>query len=196
MSGNIQNKLRQTRKPRVHITLDVQAEGRPQKELPFVIGVLGDFGGHDDVTFDVKLKTKDGEPDLDQDGRQKKKKVTRKLPAFTERGFITIDRDNFNAVMERMTPALKLRVDNKLSDDGKQIPVNLAFSSLEDFEPAKVAAQVPQLEALLEKRAKLRDLLAKADRSEKLEELLEQILKDGNDRKQVAQDLGLGPAKE
>jgi type VI secretion system protein ImpB len=168
MSGNIQNKLRQVRKPRVHITLDIETEGQVKKELPFVLGVMGDFSG---------------------DPRKP-------LPSFADRGFATIDRDNFDTVMARMNPGLSLKVDNKLSDDGSQVGIDLAFSSLEDFEPARVAAQVPQLRALLETRAKLRDLLAKADRSEELENLLEQILQRDDDLKSVSQDLGLGSGKE
>lgn len=168
MSGNIQNKLRQVRKPRVHITLDVEAEGQVKKELPFVVGVMGDFSG---------------------DPRKP-------LPAFADRNFTTIDRDNFDTVMARMNPGLSLKVDNKLSDDGSQIAVDLAFSSMEDFEPARVAAQVPQLRALMETRAKLRDLLSKADRSEDLENLLERILQQDDEMKSVARDLGLEPGKE
>jgi type VI secretion system protein ImpB len=168
MSGNIQNKLRQVRKPRVHITLDVESEGQVKKELPFVMGVMGDFSG---------------------DPRKP-------LPSFAERGFVTIDRDNFDTVMTRMNPGLSLKVDNKLSDDGSQVGVDLAFSSMEDFSPARVAEQVPQLKALMETRAKLRDLLAKADRSEELENLLEQILQRDDDLKSVSADLSRGPDKE
>ena len=166
MSGNSQNKLRQVRKPRVHITLDVQAEGSPNKELPFVIGVMGDFSADPQTP----------------------------LASFADRGFVAIDRGSFDKIMAQMSPGLTLRVDNKLSDDGSQVGVNLAFNKLEDFEPAKVAEQVPQLKALLETRGKLRDLMSKADRSETLETLLEQILQHGDDLKTVAQDLGSNPA--
>jgi type VI secretion system protein ImpB len=95
-----------------------------------------------------------------------------------------------------MNPGLSLKVDNKLSDDGSQVGVDLAFSSMEDFSPARVAEQVPQLKALMETRAKLRDLLAKADRSEELENLLEQILQRDDDLKSVSADLSRGPDKE
>jgi type VI secretion system protein ImpB len=172
MSGNSQSKLRQVRKPRVVITFDVEAEGTPNKELPFVIGVMGDFSG---------------------DPRKQ-------LPSFAERaerGFITIDRDNFNKVMEQMSPGLSLDVDNKLADDGSQFTVNLAFNKLEDFEPARVAEQVPQLRTLMETRAKLRDLMSKADRSEALEGLLEQILQKDEELRKVRQGLIPGaPGKE
>jgi type VI secretion system protein ImpB len=94
--------------------------------------------------------------------------------------------------MARMTPGLNIRVDNKLADDGTQMAVQLKFNSIEDFEPARVAEQVPALKALLETRNKLRDLMSKVDRSEELENLLEQILKNENELKSLSGELGLG----
>jgi type VI secretion system protein ImpB len=178
MSGNIQNKLRQIRKPRVHITLDIEAEGQVKKELPFVLGVMGDFSGYQgEITDDSG-------------------KVVRKLPALSERGFVTIDRDNFDKVMAGMAPALMFRVDNKLSGNGNEkIPVSLRFNSIEDFDPVKIASQVPALRRLMETRAKLRDLLAKADRSEKLETLLEELLRSNETMKSVSRELGPAPTE-
>ena len=41
-----QHKLDRVRSPRVHITYDVEVGGAIElKELPFVMGVLGDFTG-------------------------------------------------------------------------------------------------------------------------------------------------------
>ena len=65
-----------------------------------------------------------------------------------------------------------------LTDDDTVMRVNLAFNSMADFEPARVVEQVPALKSLLESRNRLRDLLAKADRSEQLEQLLEEVLQD------------------
>ena len=93
-----------------------------------------------------------------------------------------------------MTPGLKLKVDNKLSEDGGQMAVDLKFKSIEDFEPARVAQQVPALRTLLETRAKLRDLMSKVDRSEELEGLLEQVLKNENELKSLSSQFGLGQA--
>jgi type VI secretion system protein ImpB len=164
MSSSIHDKLNRVRKPRVHITYEVETEGAEvMRELPFVVGVLGDFSGD----------------------------PTQPLRPLAERKFIQIDRDNFDEVMARMTPGLNLKVDNKLADDGTQMSVNLAFSALEDFEPARIAAQVPALRALVETREKLRDLMSKADRSEELETLLEQILKSDDDLKNLSGQLGL-----
>jgi len=164
MAESIHEKLKRVRKPRVHITYEVETEGAEiLRELPFVVGIMGDFSGD----------------------------PTQPLRPLNERKFIQIDRDNFNEVMGRMTPGLNLRVDNKLTDDGTQMAVSLKFDSLEDFEPARVAEQVPALKALLETRSKLRDLMSKVDRSEQLESLLEQILTNENELKSLSGQLGL-----
>jgi len=161
---SIHEKLKRVRRPRVHITYEVETEGAEiLRELPFVVGIMGDFSGD----------------------------PTQPLRPLSERKFIQIDRDNFNEVMARMTPGLNLRVDNKLADDGSQMAVSLKFNSIEDFEPARVAEQVPALKALLETRNKLRDLMSKVDRSEQLESLLEQILTNENELKSLSGQLGL-----
>ena len=46
MSASIHDKLKRVRKPRVHITYEVETEGAEVlKELPFIVGILGDFSG-------------------------------------------------------------------------------------------------------------------------------------------------------
>ncbi len=164
MSASIHDKLGRVRKPRVHITYDVETEGAEiQRELPFVVGVMGDFSGD----------------------------PTAPLKPLADRKFVQIDRDNFNEVMANMTPGLKLKVDNTLAGDGSQMAVDLKFNSMDDFEPARVAAQVPALAALMETRAKLRDLMSKVDRSEELENLLEQVLRSEDDLKALSGQLGV-----
>src|SRR5262249_19124033 len=133
-SASIHDKLSRVRKPRVHITYEVETEGaRVQRDLPFVMGVLGDFSG----------------------------KPTQPLKPLKDRKFIQIDRDNFNEVMARMTPGLAFRATNTLKGDGSEFPVNLRFDSLEDFDPGRVVQQVEPLRKLQETRDKLRDLLTK-----------------------------------
>ena len=164
MSASIHDKLNRVRKPRVHITYEVETEGAEiQRELPFVVGVMGDFSGD----------------------------PTAPLRPMADRKFTQIDRDNFNDVMASMNPGLKLKVDNTLADDGSQMSVDLKFSSMDDFEPARVAAQVPALAALMETRAKLRDLMSKVDRSEELETLLEQVLRSEEELKNLSGELGI-----
>jgi len=167
MPESIHEKLKRVRKPRVHITYDVETEGAVvQKELPFVVGVLGDFSGD----------------------------PTQPLKPLRDRKFVQIDRDNFNDIMSRMTPGLNLKVDNTLAGDGSEMGVQLQFNSMEDFEPAQVARQVEPLRKLLETRDKLRDLLTKIDRSQDLENVLEQVLENTDKLKELSADLGVqGP---
>ncbi|MBP0491789.1 type VI secretion system contractile sheath small subunit [Pararoseomonas indoligenes] len=164
MSGSIHDKLNRVRKPRVHITYEVETgDAQIVRELPFVVGVMGDFSGD----------------------------PTAPLKPMSERKFTQIDRDNFNDVMATMNPGLNLKVDNTLAADGTQMAVNLKFNSIEDFEPARVAAQVPALAALMETRSKLRDLMSKVDRSEELETLLEKVLRSDSELKSLSGELGL-----
>ena len=163
MAESIHEKLKRVRKPRVHITYEVETEGAEiLRELPFVVGIMGDFSGD----------------------------PTEPLRPLSERKFIQIDRDNFNDVMARMTPGLNLKVKNTLKDDGSELGVQLKFGSMDDFSPEKVAQQVDPVKKLLETRDKLRDLLTKVDRSENLENILENVLKNTEELKKLKDQLG------
>jgi type VI secretion system protein ImpB len=160
-----QHKLDRVRKPRVQITYDVELNGAMQlKELPFVVGVLGDFTG----------------------------KADQALPALKERKFIQIDRDNFDAVLASMNARVAFRADDKLSGkEGNQLNVELRLKSMDDFSPENVAQQVDPLRKLLEARDKLKNLLNRMDGNDKLEELLSQIVTSTETREQLGKSLGI-----
>ena len=161
---SIHSKLKRVRKPRVHITYDVETEGASvKKELPFVIGVTGDFSGHN----------------------------TEDLKPLKDRRFIQIDRDNYNDILKRMNPKLDIKVDNTLSDDNSEMAVSLSFKSLDDFEPAAIVNQVEPLKQLMETRNKLRDLMTKVDRSEDLENILEEVLNNTTSLDKLASELNI-----
>ena len=163
MAESVQQKLKRVRAPRVHITYDVETEGaQVRKELPFVVGVIGDFSG------------KPYEP-------QK---------PLRDRKFIQIDRDNFDDVMQRMTPSAEFKVENTLAGDDSLLPVALKFKSIDDFEPGAIVDQVEPLRKLLAVRNKLRDLMSKVDRSEELESLLEEVLQNTDKLTALAGELG------
>jgi len=141
----------------------VETEGAVvEKELPFVVGVLGDFSG----------------------------KPTQPLKPLKDRKFILIDRDNFDEIMAKMTPGAEFRAENTLKGDGSEMSVKLEFNSMADFEPARVVEQVEPLKKLLETRDKLRDLLTKVDRSDELESLLEKILQNKGSMGKLSEELG------
>jgi type VI secretion system protein ImpB len=142
-----QHKLDKVRSPRVQITYDVEVGGAIEiKELPFVMGVLGDFTGH----------------------------PTEPLPKLKERKFVEIDPDNFDTVLAAMKPHLAFAVENKLSDDPNagQLRVDLNFKSMDDFEPANIVKQVAPLKELLDLRTRLGDLRGSLQGNDKLEESL------------------------
>ncbi|GDY25310.1 MULTISPECIES: type VI secretion system contractile sheath small subunit [unclassified Agarivorans] len=166
---SIHGKLSRVRKPRVHITYDVETEGAAvKKELPFVVGVMGDFAGDN----------------------------TAALKPLKDRRFIQIDRDNFDDVLKRMNPKLEFRVDNKLADDDSQMSVSLEFSSMKDFDPAAVVNQVEPLRKLMDTRNKLRDLMTKVDRSEDLENILEEVLNNTDSLQKLKGELDKEPSAE
>jgi type VI secretion system protein ImpB len=146
-SESIHKKLERVRPPRVHVTYDVEVgDAIEKKELPFVMGVLGDFTGQPEQP----------------------------LPKLKERRFVEVTPDNFDSVLESMKPHLAFAVENKLSEDPNagQLKVDLRFRSLEDFEPEQVARQVKPLRELLELRTRLNDLKGTLQTNEKLDEAL------------------------
>ncbi len=169
MAESIHDKLKRVRSPRVHITYDLETNGQKiEKELPFVMGVMGDYSG-DNVEGKKQLK---------------------------DRKFAQVDRDNFNDLLAKINPQLNMKVDNTLEKDGTQMSVNLDFKSLEDFEPHKLVEKVEPLKHLMETRNKLRDLLTKADRSEELETLLEDVLSNTSALSRLSSELGTDQEKK
>ncbi|WP_321470276.1 type VI secretion system contractile sheath small subunit [uncultured Paludibaculum sp.] len=153
MAESLQHKLDRVRSPRVHITYDVETGGAiEKKELPFVMGVFGDFTGMPE------------EP----------------LPRLKDRKFVEVSLDNFDNVLSAMKPHLAFSVENKLSEDPEagQIKVDLRFQSMDDFEPANVAKQVKPLKELLDLRTRLSDLRGSLQGNEKLDELLMKTVRD------------------
>ena len=166
---SLQHKLDRVRPPRVQITYDVEVGGAIElKELPFVVGVLGDFVG----------------------------KPEEALPALKNRKFVEIDPDNFNQVMAGMKPRVAFSTDNKLQDDGSKIGVDLRFNSIEDFEPDNIVQQVDPLRKLVEARQKLSDLRSKMDGNDKLESMLNDVISNADKQKELSAALGLDGAKE
>jgi type VI secretion system protein ImpB len=161
-----QKKLTRDRPPRVQIMYDVEVGDTAElKELPFVLGVLGDYSGHRELQERLK-----------------------------ERKFVQVDQETFDDVLAGMAPRLALQVENRLGDSRQLLPVELDFARLEDFEPMRVVNQVQPLRQLLELRTRLADLRNKMSGNEKLEELLDGIVRDTEQLQRLAQ--ASGPEKE
>jgi len=157
------------RAPRVQITYDVEiGDAIEMKEIPFVVGVLGDLSGKPD------------EP----------------LPKLKDRKFVEIDRDNFNNVLEGMKPRLAFKVDNKLTGDDTKMAVELRFKSIDDFHPEQVVQQVAPLRKLLEARQRLADLLSKLDGNDKLDDLLQKVIADTDSLRKLGKETGVEKPEE
>ncbi len=155
MSANeMQHWLDRNRPPRVQITYDVETLGSTVKqEIPFVVGVIGDFAGGD-----------------------------RPQVPLAERTFVEIDRDNFPQVMDTLAPSLTLKPrpafavsrtldGSTFAPDASVDPfaVGLTFRHMDDFAPPAIIEQVPLLKGQMQTRSDLRDLLAKLGTAPALE---------------------------
>jgi type VI secretion system protein ImpB len=134
------------------------------KELPFVMGVLGDFTGQ----------------------------PTQPLPRLRDRKFVEVNPDNFDQVLEGMKPHLSFSVENKLSEEpnAPQLKVDLHFRSMDDFSPENVVRQVKPLKELMDLRTKLSDLRGSLQGNDKLEELLMGAVSDTETLDKLKSELG------
>jgi len=163
-----QHKLDRIRRPRVHLTYDVEVGGAIQvKELPFVMGVLADLSG----------------------------KPLEALPKMKDRKFVEIDRDNFNKVMAAIKPRLAFQVDNTLQNDNSKINVELRFSNMADLEPEQVVRQIEPLRKLLDARDRLSDLVTKMDGNDTLEQLLQDVVSNTDAFKKLSTETGRSESK-
>jgi type VI secretion system protein ImpB len=166
-----QHKLDRVRAPRVQITYDVEiGDAIEMKELPFVMGVLGDLTGQPE----------------------------KPLAALKERKFVEINPDNFDTVLKGMEPHLAFSVANKLSDapDGGQLKVDLKFEALDDFSPENVAKQIGPLRELLELRTRLSDLRGSLQGNDKLDEMLLEAVSNTETRDKLRKELGTNGGAE
>jgi type VI secretion system protein ImpB len=148
-SESVQKRLQKVRAPRVQMTYDVEiGDAIENKELPFVLGVVGDFGNDPNVE---KKRLKD-------------------------RNFVNVDASNFDEVLAGVAPTAAFRVENHLSHEGGEFAVQLQFRQMDDFRPEAIVQQVAPLKGLLEARSKLADLRNKLAGNDKLEDLLSEVL--------------------
>lgn len=157
MADSLQKWVGRNRPPRVQITYDVEiGDAIEKKELPFVVGLMSDLSGNP------------AEP----------------LPKLRDRRFVEIDRDNFNEVMEKITPRLDLKVADVMKGEG-DLKIVLDFKEFGDFHPEAVVNKIPRLAKLLEARQNLRDLLSKLDGNDELNDLLSDVVGKSKELKEV-----------
>ncbi len=160
---SVQKRLQKVRPPRVQLTYDVEkGDAIEQKELPFVVGVVGDFSAQSEA----------------------------ELPRLKDRKFVNIDVDNFDDVMRGLEPRAAYRVKNRLTDEDGTFGVDLKFRSVEDFRPEAVVQQIEPLKELLDIRTKLADLRNKLAGNDRLEDLLGEVLSSTEKLQQLTSEAG------
>jgi len=139
-----------------------------KRDIPFVVGVLADLSGQ----------------------------PSKPLPRLKDRKFTEVDRDNFDQIMAKQEPRVAFKVDNKLTEEGGQMGVELKFQKLSDFEPDQVARQVAPLNHLLELRTKLSNLRSSLYGNDKLESLLHEAIQETESTKTKPEESGKKPKQE
>ena len=148
---SVQKKLQRIRPPRVQLTYDVEVgDGKEIKELPFVVGILGDFSAASKLE---KAKLKD-------------------------KKFINVDLENIDEVIESLAPRANFQVKNTLTEESGNMSIDLTFKSMDDFRPENVAQQVEPLKKMVIARERLTDLRNKISNNERLEDLLDEVLQN------------------
>jgi type VI secretion system protein ImpB len=148
---NYQKAIGKTRPPRVQIEYDVETGGALKKEeIPFIMGVMADLSGSS---------------------------LTAKKP-IESRDPIEITSASFNAAMRKIAPRVAFRVENKINEKEGELPVELTFTSMEDFTPEGIARQVAPLKELLETREQLQNLLNSMQGKPDVEKLIGQLVSD------------------
>ncbi len=142
--------IARNRAPRVQIEYDLELYGAEKKiNLPFVVGVMGDFSGN----------------------------PAEALEPVAQRKLLEIDAENFDDRLKSMKPRATLQVPNTLTGEGN-LSVDITFESMDDFSPAAVARKVDALNKLLTARTELSNLLSYMDGKSGAEELIAKALKD------------------
>lgn len=150
-NDSTQHKIGRIRRPRVHITYDLEiGNAREKKELPLVVGILADLFGQQAPAAALK-----------------------------ERKFVEIDKGSFNLIMSKIKPNIKISVPNKLKGvEAEKINLELNFNEIDDFKPGNLVLLNEPLKSILQRRKDLLDVMAKIDSNDKLHTQLLEMSKD------------------
>ena len=132
------------------------------KELPFVLGFMGDWSVHPESP----------------------------LQPLKDRKFVTIDRDNFNDVLKAMGTRLSIKVPDRICGiPDTLLPVELRIEEYPDLRPESIVNQIAPTRKLLETREQLSALLSQADGNDKFIDILTQVVENSEMREALRNEL-------
>ena len=138
-----------------------------EKELPLKAMVMGDFT-------------------LKEDER-----------TVEERKPISIDKANFNEVMEGQDLSLDINVPDRLSgeeEEDAELSLSLKFKSMADFKPDSVVEQVEELSKIIELRTALMALKGPMGNVPAVRKTIQKLLDNDDSRSKLASELGVQSA--
>ena len=155
-------------KERVNIVYrPATGDAQEEKELPLKTLVVGDFTGREDNA------------------------------AVEDRKPISVDKENFNSVLEAQNVKVETSVPDVLSDKpGGELKVSLDFKTMQDFEPDAVVHKVPELEQLLQLRDALKALKGSLGNIPEFRKKIQELVKDEESRSRLLKELGIDESKE
>jgi type VI secretion system protein ImpB len=124
-------------------------DGQDTGELPFIVGVIDDFAGNAQNPSALEYRDE-----------------------LRKRKFDRVSRDTAARKMEALSPGVEFGVRCTLPYSEKDtLHVKLNFNEMADFDPARVAQQIPELNRLLDLRKRLVALKTGAVGAENREKL-------------------------
>jgi len=153
-------------KERVNILYKTEVGGAQEEvELPLNILVMGEYN-----------------PNVPEDEK-----------SLEDRKTVSVDKDNFNDVLEKQNLGLTASVPDKLSGEkDASLTVELKFKNLNDFGPEAIVKQVPELRKLLELRNALTALKSPLGNVPAFRKKLQSLLGDEANRAKLMAELGIG----
>lgn len=151
-------------KERINITFKPAVGGAQEEvELPLKLLVLGDFIQREDLR-----KLEDRKP-------------------------VAIDKNTLDEVLAKQALSLTLSVPNRLQDDAEpeELGIQVNINSMQDFNPASLVEQIPELKKLMTLRDALMALKGPLGNTPSFRKAIEQALADDESRTRVLAELGL-----
>ncbi len=143
--------LKRNRPPRVNISYEDPYDAEKMVELPFVLGVMSDLSGNSSQV---------------------------EKPEMEDRDFVDVTSATLDDYMKSIAPGVSFNVENKLGEGDGRVGVSLTFESMDDFNPAAMARQVPALKKLLEARQHLANLQRYMNSKPKAQDQIRKLLND------------------